>query len=178
MPRSLRRSRSRGQIIAISFAILVVTNVACLTVAPSELPGAPAHRPEILVDTAQPPVNQILYTWPLDSTFRVAVEIDEPLTSAEWVGFFDGVATSSPLTVTGPGTALVPLNVPLPTPTQCHTIELRVAHQVSSAPPYTPDSLGSDSITWFYFPNGAPNGCPIYDAGLDPGVGPIDGQAQ
>jgi hypothetical protein len=161
-----------------SIAILVAADSACLTVAPSELPGTPRHRPEILVGTAQPPADQILVTWPQDIT--VDVEIDEPLTSAQWVALLDGnpVEQRGPQVVSGPGTASIDFQLPPPAPTSCHTVELRVAYQLSSSPPYTPDSLGSDSLTWFYLPSGVPNGCPSYDAGLDPSVGPIvDGQS-
>jgi hypothetical protein len=159
-----------------SIAILVAADSACLTVAPSELPAAPRHRPEILVGTAQPPANQILFTWPQDIT--VDVEVDAPLTSAEWVGLLDGNAVVGPTSVPGvPGIASIDFQLSAPAPTECHTIEIRVAHQMSATAPYAPDSLGSDSLTWFYLPNGVPNGCPSYDAGLDPGVGPIvDGQ--
>jgi len=58
------------------------------------------------------------------------------------------------------------LSVRLTTPADlnaCHTVEILVA--LTFVEDHTPDSIGGDSVTWFYSPTGNLADCPVYDAG-------------
>jgi hypothetical protein len=135
------------------------------------------RRPIILADNAYPPTNALLGSLP-SMGFSVYVEVDEPSTSAWWVVVVDG-SYSIPQLIPVTGISEVQFTLPALSPDSCHTIELLVAHAFESVTSgqtsqYVPDSVGGDDVTWFYLPEGIPNGCPSYPAlGPDSGVGPI-----
>ena len=147
--------------------------VACVTAPPPDLQQAPQHPPFIVVGSALPSADQIVFTWP--SEFSVQVEVDEPSLGFAWVALLDSVTVITAADVTNSGITVVTFDTQTPPdPTSCHTVQLLVAHSFLQAqgPPFTPDSVGGDQLTWFYMPGGVPNGCPSFDGGLDSGVGP------
>jgi hypothetical protein len=76
-----------------------------------------------------------------------------------------GPFTISPATANDGGVTLVDFAISAQDPGYCHEIRVIVAHAFSTISPPTPDSIGGDSVVWFYNPGGSAGGCPEYDAG-------------
>ena len=162
-----------------SASLLGITALAsaCITTPPPDLPTVPQPPPSILHASVVPPADEILTTWP--AMFYVPVEVYDPSVPFSWEPFVDFDPT------TGSGGSTIPHIVPAPVlvdagvyvvsfgldppdAASCHTVELEVASGFDTefgSASHTPNSLGGDSITWFYNPGGGPNGCPTYDAG-------------
>ena len=170
---------------------------ACITAPPPDLPELPQRGPRIVQDAVRPPANAYLTALPADGIFNVPVEVTDPTRTIDgraFVDFYPGSnnmgrnATgfafdkSVPPTLDG-GTTLVSFMLPsfeLGDLTACHIIQFFVADSFSDQSGHTAgDSLGADSVTWFYAPNG-PSGCSEYDAGdgAFPSDAPFDGILQ
>ncbi len=158
---------------------------ACITAPPPEVPQLPPEGPTILHNSVMPPTNQNLVALPPDGSFSVPIVLGRP-TPFEWEVYVDfdpkDVNTKQrPTTSETPGAmdgGIYDLTFLLgPTelgdPNACHRILFAVAANFKS--PYSPDALGSDSVMWWYVPNG-PNGCIELDAGAlqDGAFPPVD----
>jgi hypothetical protein len=160
---------------------------ACVLVEPpAELPPVLKHRPLILQQLVAPPATRILEYWPPSGlSFDIPVEMLDPDASFDFQAFLDydpisdrvsslvrfGTIEPDPATeVNGVRSLQVKLSVQNVDTTGCHVIEVIVANSFPEN--HTPDSYGSDSVTWFYAPTGSLNDCPSYDAGVtrDAGV--------
>ncbi|HLK37000.1 MAG TPA: hypothetical protein VKU41_09645 [Polyangiaceae bacterium] len=168
---------------------------ACVTTPPPDLPKVSQPPPTILHGSVVPPADLILSTWPAE--FDVPLEIYDPSASFAWEAFvdYDPTSNTSPLTgqTVGPpiavdaGVYVQAFHLGQPSDLGfCHRIEFDVARgfDTTSGSPHTPNSLGGDSIVWFYNAGGGPNGCPVYDAGdvqdgggFPASDGPVDGLA-
>ncbi len=163
---------------------------ACLTAPPPPVPEIPQQRPQILQASVFPPADQDLTALPPDGQFIVPLLISQPDQSFEfevYVDFNPGVdnnlgdetgersyGNEIPATLDG-GIFSVSFTLQpnqLGDPNACHLIQFLVAHSFDltasstlTASPHTPDTLGSDIVTWHYVPNPL-NGCLEYDAGL------------
>ena len=165
----------------IAAAMLVST--ACITAPPPKLPAEVEHRPTILLESVQPPYNQILPQLP--GEFIVPVVLEDPDETFQWDVFIDYNACADPSTCapTQPLGGITPVNptpgtvdggvvlvyFPPPTgldPSRCHTIDFVVAHQFETGLPHTPAPPGGDLVTWIYDPGGSvPCSLLVYDAG-------------
>jgi hypothetical protein len=161
---------------------------ACVIADPApEVPVPPLHRPTILHGSVVPPDTQILSEWPTATGFVVPVDLVDPSQPFQYAVFvddllrFNGSISPDP-TLTDAGIRVVQVNLDPPTsPPDCHRIEFIVARAFNGGDLHTPDSVGGDTVVWFYNPNGDPAGCPTSDAGgLDgafpPEAGPEAGE--
>jgi hypothetical protein len=152
--------------------------VACIAAPPPELPKLPAHRPTIVHGSVAPPPTQILTALP--DEFLVPVELVDPSQTFHYNVFVDYDLFNNPQAVyqspeqaadpnAANGIDLVTFSLSSTQsaldPSYCHVIEMVVANKFTSTSPHTPDSVGGDSVSWFYSPGGNPAGCPQYDAG-------------
>ncbi len=179
------------------YAVLVLPTVfvaACLIAEPpTDAPKFPTFRPTIVRDGCSPNANLILGSFP--DKFVVPVELVDPGKSFEWRLFYDYDAISGGgLQAQAYGTSSfdpksaqrnirfietaprAPADL-----TTCHVIEVVVANAFVIAPTlsgqglHPPDATGSDSVTWFYAPNGDMRSCGVFltdastDAGADAG---------
>ncbi len=165
---------------------------ACIVAPPLDLPVV-SHRPIILHDAVQPSADSFLTEWPDPNIGFVApVQFFDPDPVYTWAVFvdYDGTQQSptllfyppaSPPSALDGGVMLLPFKLdPASTSppidlTQCHRIELRVAHDFLPNAQglrdyHTFDPVGGDSVTWFY----VPSGCSGYDAGFL--ASPLDAQ--
>jgi hypothetical protein len=178
--------------IGIVVTTLVVPVVACvLADPPASVPPTPLAPPEIDHELVVPPVTSILAAWP--GEFDVPILVLDPSVTVEWEAFLDydplgnhgGQLPYVPLGEVGPGQdvddageRMLVANIPAPPDlTTCHTLEIIVAFGFEN---HAPNSVGGDSVTWFYSPTGSLDGCPIFDfeagapdAGED-GSSPVD----
>lgn len=187
--------RARGALVATAacasvLAMLVVSGPACITTSPPELPAVPPRGPRILADGIDPP-SFILLQLPPDGAFQVPVEVSDPTRVILGRVFIDyypaanggqnatqptGPTVSVPPALDG-GVTLVSFqltNDQLGDPSACHVIQFFVADSFAAVPMPTHapgDSLGADSVTWFYTPGG-PGVCNVYDAGVYPDAAP------
>jgi hypothetical protein len=163
----------------------MLVSAACITAPPPQLPEETEHRPTILHESVVPS-GVILAELPLE--FEVPVDLEDPNESFQWDVFIDyeacidppnctsatpprtppGVVTVTPTpgTLDG-GIAWVSFSAPTDLdPSQCHSIQVFVAHQFEPGSPHQPDSIGGDSVQWIYDPPGAVS-CDliVYDAG-------------
>jgi hypothetical protein len=172
---------------ALTAAALAVAS--CITGAPADPPQPPALGPTIIQDAVKPPNDEYLTVLPqLPSTFAVPVRVFNPNTPITCNVFVDfdpgsdnsqfakGTAAVCPRTLPaldgGPTiltfslsqASLAPGNVV--DPHACHTIQCFVGdYPFSQKSAHTPgDSLGADSVTWQYTPDG-PGSCSQFDAG-------------
>jgi len=135
---------------------------------PAALPVAPIEAPEIEHQSVQPPIGDILTTWPTQIFVPVAADSRE--SSLDWQWLIDQEVILSPprgQDIEADGGVMIDF---LPQPPlsldECHTLEVRVAY---------PDLTGGDNVVWFYTPTGNFENCPVFDAGpLDAGT---DGDA-
>jgi hypothetical protein len=147
---------------------------ACITAVPPGLPQLPPQRPTI-VDDAVRPLEGPLYNWPSDNTFVVPVQVDVQSPAFNYNVFVDySVVTqegvqqlSSPGAPPDAGITLVSFVLTPPdTPTCPHVIDFLVANGFTpSNSSFTPNGVGGDIATWWYYPDGAQGGCPAYDGG-------------
>jgi hypothetical protein len=154
---------------------LVVPAVACeLADPPASVPPTPLAPPEIDHELVVPPVTAILAAWPEE--FDVPILVLDPSVTVEWEAFVDydplsGGQPYVPLGEVGPGQdvddageRVLVAHIPPPADlTSCHTLEILVALGFDEN--HTPNSVGGDSVTWFYSPTGSLDGCPIFEAG-------------
>jgi hypothetical protein len=156
---------------------MAIAGVGCVTAPPGDLPAAPVRGPMILRGTAQPSLEDPLLTWPSDDAFIVWVDLGDPGDGAAWNAFVDNIEVGNGIVTGHGGQVRIQFDWSLPAPPTCHRIDFVVAHRFAGTEagplPRTPDSVGVDFCTWFYFPGGGPDGCPAYDAGSDVYVGPI-----
>ena len=191
MPRVIRSSTRTRRAIAPALAIGLAAGAAmasCVTVPPADPPQVPAQGPVIVQDGVQPPANQYLTELPKEfvvpvrvtnSTSAIACKVfidfdpgrdnNQFATPAAYscpndtLPALDGGLTRLPFTLTT--TSFVDPNV-------CHVIQFFVADSFDPNSAHTPgDSLGADSVTWQYTPNG-PGNCQQFDGG--DGVFPTD----
>jgi hypothetical protein len=187
---SIRARRALAATLAASAAlglIAVLVGSACITTAPPDLPALPLRGPRILDNSAQPVAYQTLSALPPDGQFVVSVEVSDPtklITGRAFIDYYPGDGTmgitGSATTVTVPpaldgGLTQVAFTITpsaLGDPTTCHSITFFVDDAFSSTGTghSAGNSLGGDSVTWFYAPGG-PGGCLTYDAGIYPDSG-------
>jgi hypothetical protein len=172
---------------------LVVPAVACvLADPPASVPATPVVAPEIDHELVVPPVTSILTAWPAEGEFDVPILVLDPSVTVEWEAFvdYDPLSGGQPYVAPGEvgpgqdvddaGERLLVARIPPPADlTSCHTLEILVA--LGFAENHTPNSVGGDSVTWFYSPTGSLDGCPIFEAGV-PDAGedasaPVDASA-
>jgi hypothetical protein len=161
-----------GSASAVACALAVA---ACITAPPPDLPQLPPRRPTIEDDAVQPPAGP-LYDWPSDNTFIVPVQVDVQSPAFYYNVFVDYSAVTQQalqeFSGTGPGlldggVTFVSFTLSQPdTPTCPHIIDFLVATGFSpSNSSFTPNGVGGDIATWWYYPDGAQGGCPAYDGG-------------
>jgi hypothetical protein len=187
MPQAIRVSsraiHALGFVAALGVAAAVSASgiAACITAPPPDLPALPLRGPRIIEDSVRPPTDQYLTMLPADSEFVVPVEVNDPteqIVGRVFVDFYpgsDNMGSATSFTAVPPaldgGVTTISFSVSsidLGDPTACHIIQLFVADQstgFSEISVHTAgNSLGVDSVSWFYTPNG-PSGCFAYDAG-------------
>jgi hypothetical protein len=167
-------------------AAVAVAVGACVVVPPPDMQQRPPHRPTILHASVDPPAVPFLTDWPPNGTFNVPVQFEDPATDVfVWVALVDqndqapanrqlNPQPAAALALDG-GVGVVPItldpaNVDL---SQCHVIEVRVAHNFAydrtGGPLYsTFDSVGGDMVWWHYVGPAGPCGCSEVDAGGAP----------
>jgi hypothetical protein len=167
---------------------------SCITAPPPPLPSTPQLGPKIVHDlVVNPPANAFLTELPAGDTFLVPVQAFDPTKSIAYELFidFDPGNSSDPsnsfpvLGGTWPpaldgGTTIIsfqldPTRIPNGSDA-CHTLQFFVADSFNNGIPTPADSLGADSVVWFYTPNG-PGSCFQVDAGTGafPSDAPSDG---
>jgi hypothetical protein len=184
MPQAMRVSSRAIQVLGFAAALGVAAAVsaggiaACITAPPPDLPALPLRGPRIIEDSVRPPTDQYLTMLPADSEFVVPVEVNDPtdrIVALVFVDFYpggDNMGSATNYTAVHPaldgGVTTVSFSlssIDLGDPTACHIIQLFVADSFSDISHHTVNnSLGADSVSWFYTPNG-PSGCFAYDAG-------------
>jgi hypothetical protein len=173
---------------ALAAGCAVAASVAsCVTAAPADVPTPPLLGPIIVQDAVQPPSGAYLTVLP-EAGFVVPVRAFDPtstITCNVFVDFDPGMdnttatpifCTPTPPALDGGLTSLTfsinPIDA-LGDPNACHTIQCFVAEGFDRGSPHTPsNSLGADSVTWQYTPNG-PGGCDEFD-GSDGAFPPAD----
>jgi hypothetical protein len=190
IPLSTRAKAALLPALATAFATAAAM-ASCITAPPADLPPqAPAEGPIIVQDAVTPPADQDLTALP-PGGFVVPVKVLNPTSTIQckvFVDFDTGVdnfesatapayqcpnntfpALDGGLTILSfsltaanfvqPGSDFGDLTV-------CHTITFFVADAFATNSAHTPapDSLGADSVTWQYAPNG-PGGCLQFDGG-------------
>jgi hypothetical protein len=168
---------------ALALALSALAGISsCLTTAPAEPPPVPPLGPTIIQDAVYPPNNTYLPALP-PQPFVVPVRVFDPNREIEcevYVDFDPGSDNSQFATGAIPGACPTMLpaldggptlmqfsltSTNLGDPTTCHVIQCFVADSFDTMSPHTPgDTLGADSVTWQYAPNG-PGGCEQFDGG-------------
>jgi hypothetical protein len=176
MHRAIRLSkRARGALLpALAVVCAVAVGVAsCVSAAPAEPPQSPPLGPIIVQDSVMPVASAYLPALP--PSFRVPVRAFDPTRlvlchvfvdfdpgqdNVNSTGFVAACAPTPPA-LDGGVTQLSFMLLPtqLGDPTACHVIQCFVADAFDPKSQHTPgDSLGADSVTWQYAPNG-PGSC-------------------
>lgn len=138
-------------------------------------------RPVIVHGSAVPPVSRVLTRLPTE--FEVPVELLDPSRSFDWRVYVDydrvfGLAPPPAEEDTSMGDAkggsvrtirfrVSPDSLPLVV--TCHSIEFVVAYKFLGTS-RLPDAQGSDSLVWWFNPNGDLGGCPAVEGGAARGV--------
>ena len=164
MPRpmsSLERVAAAGCV-----ATVVAAFYACVTVPPPDVATTSAHPPVIDHSAVVPPEATTLTAWP--ATVAIPIELFDPDEPFEYEVFVDYEPTVTsgpdlgPIAVQAPpdaldgGVLLLEVVTPgNPLDGLCHKLEVDVAHSFSSV--HTPDSVGGDSVWWWYGPHGCPS---------------------
>ena len=173
-------------VVAASAAVLFAAVQACITVPPPDLATPPLHPPVIDHAGVIPLQDATLSTWPTPQTpLLIPIELFDPDESFEYAVFIDYDPSTTTAADVGPvlvrppppvmdgGTYLLEV-VTLPSAPLdglCHKLEVDVARSFASV--HVPDSLGGDSVWWWYGPNGCP---PSWqEDGALPADAPYDG---
>lgn len=156
-------------------AAAVASFAACLTAPPPELGTSTNERPEILGTAVQPAPGLLdEFHWPLDNVFVVPILLEDPTAPCSWRVFDLDMEQppqqGQPPNLVTDGTCATSVvdagflqDVPIRQPNDghCHVFTFIVAHGFSSVS--TPDSIGGDTVSWYYEPSSAL--CRSYDAG-------------
>jgi hypothetical protein len=184
MPRERRFTNRVASLAAVAIAgiaaALAAFQGACITTPPPDLLSE-SPRPTILHDSAVPPIDEPLVTWPVDGQFSVPVQLDDPGQRFCWVVFVDynpyginstGMQGQVQCEVAPPsdldgGVVVVSFTLE-PSAFDlgvCHQIQFIVAQAFEAADNHTPVfPPGGDDVIWNYVPGGGPQ-CPLlYDA--------------
>jgi hypothetical protein len=172
-----RRKAHAATLLVAGCASLLACGLAvgsCITAPPPDLPLVQRPHPTIVHYAVQPPEGP-LFEWPTMLTqFVVPVEVDgpgEPFAYNVFVDFSGDQLSgdqsprtggSGPINLPDGGITLVsfwftPPETPIPCP---HRIDFLVANKFDPMSPHTFDSAGGDIVTWWYYPDGGPGGCP------------------
>jgi hypothetical protein len=187
MQRAIRLStRAKGAVLAMAAAGCAVgAGVAsCVTSSPADVPVPPTQGPVIVQNSVMPAASAYLTAIPPDFIVPVRVfDPTKPIVCHVFIDFNIGVLPSVPCVVQpglDGGITLAQFTVGATDafdPGTCHTIQCFVANSFEDISPYTPStSLGADSVTWQYTPNG-PGGCDEFDGGdgaFPPADAPMD----
>jgi len=150
--------------------------VSCVTAGPADVPQPPLIGPIIIQNAVRPPASTFLTFLPVEFIVPVRVfDPSQPIECHVFIDFNPGVINNAgtfPPCVVQPGLdggiTLAQFTVGVTEvfdPGICHTIQCFVANSFEDISPYTPStSLGADSVTWQYTPNG-PGGCDEFDGG-------------
>jgi hypothetical protein len=175
MQRAIRVSkRAQAAVLAMAAAGCAVGGgvASCVTSSPADVPQPPQLGPVIVQNSVMPAASVYLTAIPPD--FIVPVRVFDPtlpIACHVFIDFNIGVLPSVPCVVQpglDGGITLAQFTVGVTEvfdPGICHTIQCFVANSFEDISPYTPStSLGADSVTWQYTPNG-PGGCDEFDGG-------------
>jgi hypothetical protein len=148
---------------------------------PPSLPTIPPLLPQIQVDSVVPPPSACLTNWP-EGAFDFVVPVLVPTPDAtlrtvviEDYGKAASIIVDEPITpsaLDGGSLYMVPVSVPRPLDTSCHTIWFWAGDDTWSTTDTVPATLACTecvSLWWVYDPSGTCD-CTIYDAGGIPGV--------
>jgi hypothetical protein len=196
MRRDIRAWKRATGSVFVGVATAVVALVgpgACITAPPPDLPEVPLQGPQIIQNAVRPPTNAYLTALPADGGFIVPVRVSSAAPTIAYAVYVDfdpsanvggsGLVVNNLITtVLDGGIAFLsfqlrPSDIPVGMdPNACHVIQLFVASSFDSARHVPTNSLGSDSVTWFYAPGG-PGTCDQFDAGdgAPPPDAPLDG---
>jgi len=173
-------------IVATSAAVVFAPVQACITIPPPDLATPPPHPPVIDHAGVIPLQDTTLSTWPTPQTpLLIPIELFDPDESFEYAVFIDydpstttqadvgPVLVRPPPTVMDGGTYLLEIGTLPSAPLDglCHRLEVDVARSFASV--HTPDSVGGDSVWWWYGANGCPPSWP--QDGTLPADAPYDG---
>ncbi len=130
-----------------------------------------------------PPTNRLLLRFP--DKFIIPVELVNPSATFQWRAYIDydpligdppvdvGTSSFDPASSDG-GIRTIEVAITPPADLgSCHVVEFLVANSflgaIEGRPAHTPDSIGGDSVIWFYAPGGDTRSCPTFsqDAGAD-----------
>jgi hypothetical protein len=188
MPRAIRRIRvtKSALVPALAAALALSAGMAsCITGPPPDPPQPPVLGPMIIQNGVMPSANQYLTALPDAFIVPVRAFTDLPVSCNVFVDYFDPGVKNNGTAVAQCGMVspaleggVTQLQFSLRTldlatgpagifdPNACHTIQCFVGNSfLDSVSPHTPaTSLGSDSVTWQYTPNG-PGSCAQFDAG-------------
>jgi hypothetical protein len=147
-------------------AVLFPVVLSCVTVPPPDVAATPLHPPIIEHDAVLPPEGETLSTWP--KTLWIPIELFDSDESFEYAVFVDYTTATTapdigPVLVRPPppeidgGIYLLEVETPgVPLDGLCHKLEVVVAHSFSTVSVHSPDSVGGDSVWWWYGPDGCP----------------------
>jgi hypothetical protein len=176
MVRSSRLRVARAVAASVTFAgaaIAPLAGVACITAPPPDLPQLPDQAPMILHDAVFPPQGN-LTEWPDGGSFTVPVKMAKPGEAFFYAVVYDygtpiqfpAVAPTQVSALPDGGTELIPLTLKQPTDKRVCPHEIAFIAAARFQPGgTTPNPVDGDIVTWTFFPNGTPTGCPPYDAG-------------
>ncbi len=177
MQRAIRLSKrvQRALLPALAAGCAAAAGAAsCIATAPADPPQPPLVGPTIIQDSVKPSANTYLLGLPpsfsvpvlaFDPTrpiiCHVFVDFDPGKDNISSTGFVTTCATPYPALDGGVTQLSFTLTATmLGDPTACHVIQCFVAYAFDPMSQHTPlgNSLGADSVTWQYTPNG-PGGC-------------------
>jgi hypothetical protein len=165
--------------------LAIAVSGACVVAPTTQAPNPPVRRPTIVHTAVDPHADMPLREWP-PTGFTVGVLLGDPSDSFVWQVAVDGILTyqgapNGPIQATPSQfvNGLMNINVPLDAVTssidltQCHGIEMLVGHKyatvtaTNSVDPLAFDSIGGDSVWWYYVGAAGPGACGTYygDAG-------------
>ncbi len=176
MPRAIRLSkRVQGAVLsALAAGCAAAAGVAsCIAASPADPPQPPLLAPIIIQDSVRPVASAFLPDLP--PSFSVPVRAFDPTRPILCNVFVDFDPGPDNINSTGFVTTCAPTfpaldggvtqlsftltSTMLGDPTACHVIQCFVAYGFDPKSRHTPgDTLGADSVTWQYTPNG-PGGC-------------------
>lgn len=166
-------------------ALAIIASGACVVAPTSDAPVPPVRRPTIVHTRVDPPSDMLLTEWPTTG-FTVEVLLGDPSDFFVWEMRVDGDVVYLGPPNGRPRQAapsefvngLLPLVAPSDPgtfidKTQCHTIEVLVGHDFAPVTQNSVindtifDSIGGDSVWWYYVGPRGPGACGTYngDAG-------------
>ena len=167
-------ARAVAAFVALAGAVgALMTGAACITAPPPDLPQLPDQAPMIEHDAVFPPQG-VLTEWPDGGSFTIPVKMAKPGEAFFYAVVYDyGTPIQFPeraptqvSALPDGGTELILLTLKPPSDKRIcpHQVAFIAAARFQPGGT-TPNAVDGDIVTWTFFPNGTPAGCPPFDAG-------------